>query len=137
MNQPTTHFALVRPVFQPQSLVHEGQVVRNEDTAYVIRELSGRQTRVAFDRKTVRNNIAVGDTVVARFDDPPSSAYATSITRGTGKPTPPLANASPASKRSKVLSSSRTGTITRSKRIPARTCVSGWTTRPDSIGTSR
>jgi len=118
MNQSLTHFALaalltvglmgcatdsppssttepIRPVFQSQSPVLEGQVVRNEGTAYVIRELSGRQTRVAFDRKTVKDNIAVGDTVVARFDGPPSSACATSITRGTGKPTPPSANASP------------------------------------------
>jgi hypothetical protein len=117
MNQSLTHFALAalltvglmgcaagspsstteprRPVFQSQSPVIEGQVVRNEDNAYVIRELSGRQTRVVFDRKTVRDNIAVGDTVVARFDGPPSSAYATSITRGTGKPATPSANASP------------------------------------------
>ena len=117
MNQSLTHFALAalltvglmgcaagspsstteprRPVFQSQSPVIEGQVVRNEDSAYVIRELSGRQTRVVFDRKTVRDNIAVGDTVVVRFDGPPSSASATSITRGTGKPAPPSANASP------------------------------------------
>jgi len=117
MNQSLTHFALAAlltvglmgcaagspsstteprgPVFQSQSPVTEGQVVRNEDSAYVIRELSGRLTRVVFDRKTVRDNIAVGDTVVARFDGPPSSASATSITRGTGKPAPPSANASP------------------------------------------
>jgi hypothetical protein len=85
----------IRPVFQSQSPVIEGQVVRNEGNAYVIRELSGRQTRVAFDRKTVKDNIVVGDTVAARFDGLPSSAYATSITRGTGKPTPPSANTSP------------------------------------------
>lgn len=118
MNQPTTHFALatllivgltgcaadsppssttapMRPVFQSQSPVIEGQVVRNEGNAYVIRELSGRQVRVVSDRNTVRDNIEVGDTVVARFDGPPSSAYATSITRGTGKPAPPSSNASP------------------------------------------
>jgi uncharacterized protein YdeI (BOF family) len=115
MNQPTTHFALatllivgligcaanssttepVKPVLQSQSTVIEGQVVRNESNAYVIRELSGRQTRVAFDSNTVRDTIVVGDTVVARFEGPPSSAYATSITRGTGKPAPPSANASP------------------------------------------
>jgi hypothetical protein len=118
MNQPTTHFALatllivglagcaadtspssttapMRPVFQSQLPVIEGQVVRNEGNAYVIRELSGRQTRVTFDRKTVKNNIVVGDTVAARFDGLSSSAYATSITRGTGKPTPPSANTSP------------------------------------------
>ena len=118
MNQPTTHVALatlpivgltgcatdtspssttapMRPVFQSQSPVIEGQVVRNEGNAYVIRELFGRQTRVAFDRKTVKDNIVVGDTVAARFDGLPSSAYATSITRGTGKPTPPSANTSP------------------------------------------
>jgi uncharacterized protein YdeI (BOF family) len=85
----------MRPVFQSQLPVIEGQVVRNEGNAYVIRELSGRQTRVAFDRKTVRDNIAVGDAVLARFDGLPSSAYASSITRGTGKPTPPSANTSP------------------------------------------
>ena len=118
MNQPLTHFVLaalltvglvgcaadsppssttapMRPAFLSQSPIIEGQVVRNESNAYVIRELSGRQTRVAFDRKTMRDNIAVGDTVVARFDSSPSNAYATSITRGTGKPTPPSANASP------------------------------------------
>ena len=108
MNQPMTHFALaallivglmgcaadsppssttepMRPVFQSQSPIIEGQVVRNEGNAYVIRELSGRQRRVLFDRNTVRDNIAVGDTVVARGDGPPSSAYATLITRGTGR----------------------------------------------------
>jgi uncharacterized protein YdeI (BOF family) len=118
MNQPLTHYALAallivglmgcatdsppsatteprRPVFQSQSPIIEGQVVRNEGNAYVIREPSGRQTRVVFDRKTERDNIAVGDTVAARFDGPPSSAYATSITRGPGKPASPSANASP------------------------------------------
>ncbi len=84
-----------RPVIQSQSPVIEGQVVRTEGDAYVIRELSGRQTRVAYDRKTVRDNIVVGGTVAARFDGLPSSAYATSITRGTGKPTSPSANTSP------------------------------------------
>jgi len=91
MNQPLTHFVLaglltvglmgcaadrfpssttepVKPVFQSQSPIIEGQVVRNEGNAYVIREQSGRQTRVVADRNTVRDNIAVGDTVVARFD---------------------------------------------------------------------
>ena len=32
---------------------------------------------------------------MARFDGPPSSAYATLITPGTGKPAPPSANTSP------------------------------------------
>ena len=226
MNQSLTHFALAalltvglmgcaagspsstteprRPVFQSQSPVIEGQVVRNEDNAYVIRELSGQQTRVVFDRKTVRDNIAVGDTVVARFDGPPSSAYATSITRGTGKPTPPSANASPrfqtvegivqqqdgndyvikensgrdvrlhADNATRLDRDIRTGdrvvvitstmpsdasmysiynsviltsfkekwcglteTGTSSGSQAAGTCVSGWTTRPDSIGISR
>ncbi len=82
----------LRPIFQSQSPVIEG---RNEGIAYVMRELSGRQTRVAFDRKTVKDNIVVGDTVAARFDALPSSAFATSITRGTGKLTPPSANTSP------------------------------------------
>jgi hypothetical protein len=81
-----------RPVVQSQPSVIEGQVVQNDGSAYVIREPSGRQTRVLFDRNTVRDNIAVGDAVVARFD---GSTYATSITRGTGQVAPPLANASP------------------------------------------
>ena len=85
----------MRPVFQSQSPVIEGQVLRNEGNAYVIRELSGRQTRILFDSKTVREPIAVGDTAVARFDGPSSSAYATSITRGTGQPAPPSVNTSP------------------------------------------
>jgi uncharacterized protein YdeI (BOF family) len=115
MNQPMTHFVLAalmiagllgcvedrrfftttepgRPVVQSQPLVIEGQVVRSEGNAYVIRELSGRQTRALFDRNTVRDTIAVGDAVVARFD---GSTYATSITRGTGKPAPFSANTSP------------------------------------------
>jgi len=118
MNQPMTHCALAallivglmgcaanspsssrteprKPVFQSQSTVIEGQVVRNEGNAYVIREAAGRQTRVLFDRNTVRDNIAVGDTVAARFDGSPSSAYATAITRGTGKPALPSSNLSP------------------------------------------
>ena len=102
----------IRPIFQSQSPVIEGQVVRNEGNAYVIRELSGRQTRVAFDGKTVKDNIVVGDTVAARFDGLPSSAYATrshaaQVNRLRPQPTPRLA-----SKQLKVLSSSRTGPIT-------------------------
>jgi uncharacterized protein YdeI (BOF family) len=85
----------IKPVVQSQSPIIEGQVVRNEGDAYVIRELSGRQTRVLLDRNTVKDNIAVGDTVVARFDGPPSSPYATSITRRTGNPVPPSASILP------------------------------------------
>jgi len=84
-----------RPVFQSPSPVIEGQVIRNEGNAYVIREVSGRQTRVLFDRNTVRDHIAVGDTVTARFDGSPSSAYATAITRGIGKPASPSASPTP------------------------------------------
>ena len=112
MNQPTTHFALatllivgltgcaadsppsstttpMRPVFQSQTPVIEGQVVRNEGNAYVIRELSGRQIRVVTDRNTVRDNIAVGDTVVARFDGPPHAAQGSRL---SPRPTPRLAS---------------------------------------------
>jgi hypothetical protein len=85
----------MRPVFQSKSPIIEGQVVRNEGNAYVIREVSGRQTRILFDKNTVRDPIAVGDVAVARFDGPPSSAYATSITRGTSQPAPLSANTSP------------------------------------------
>ena len=92
-SSPTTE--PTRPVFQSQYPVIEGQVVRTEDNAYVIRELSGRQTRILFDSHTVRDPIAVGDTAVARFDGPPSSAYPTSITRGPSQPAPSSANSSP------------------------------------------
>ena len=53
-----------------------------------------------FRQKNREDNIAVGDTVVAHRC-PPSSAYATSITRGTGKPTPPSPTPRLASKRSR------------------------------------
>lgn len=79
----------VKPVILSQPQIIEGQVVRGEADAYVIREPSGRQTRVFLDRNTLQDNIAIGDYVVARFDGPPSSPYATSITRRTGTPVPP------------------------------------------------
>lgn len=92
---PSSTIEPMRPVFHSQTPVIEGQVVRNEGNAYVIREFSGRQTRILFDSHTVRDPIAVGDSAVARFDGPPSSAYATSITRGTGQPAPLSSNTSP------------------------------------------
>ena len=92
---PSPRTGAVRPVVQSQSSVIEGQVVRNEGNAYVIREVSGRQTRILLDNNTVRDPIEVGDTAVARFDGPPSSAYATSITRGTSQAAPVSGNTSP------------------------------------------
>ena len=83
------------PVFQSQAPVIEGQVVRTEDHAYIIRERSGRQTRVHFDNQTLRDAITVGDTVVARYEGPPSSAFATSITRNTGPSARPSVNTLP------------------------------------------
>jgi len=74
----------------------EGQVVRYDGDAYVIQDASGRQTRVLWDRSTVRENVAVGDYVVARFDGP-SSAYATSIMRRSMNPAPPMVAALPKS----------------------------------------
>lgn len=85
----------LRPVFQSQAPVIEGQVVRTEGHAYIIRERSGRQTRVHFDNQTLRDAITVGDTVVARYEGPPSSAFATSITRNTGQSAPSSVNTSP------------------------------------------
>jgi hypothetical protein len=78
----------------PQSVMPlEGQVVRIERDAYIIREPSGRETRVFYDRNTRLDSIALGDYVVVRYDGPPSSAYATSIARSTAfRPTalPPV-----------------------------------------------
>jgi len=104
----------VRPAFLAQSTMIEGQVVRNEGDAYVIKEPSGRQTRVFFDRNTLRDNITVGDAVVARYDGPPSSAYATSITRRTSTSLPPPSASStlPRSQTVEGLSSGKTATIT-------------------------
>jgi uncharacterized protein YdeI (BOF family) len=113
MKQPMTHFALaallatgvvgcatdsprsietapIQPVVQSQPQLIEGQVVRNEADAYLIREATGRETRVRLDRNTMSDRIAVGDNVVVRFDGPPSSPYASSITRRTTNPLPPL-----------------------------------------------
>src|SRR5438094_3588042 len=66
----------------------DGQVVRNEGDAYIIRESSGRQTRVYLDRNSVRDPIAVGDPVVVLYD--PATGYATSIKRLTGAVVPPV-----------------------------------------------
>jgi uncharacterized protein YdeI (BOF family) len=79
----------VQPVVQSQPQIIEGQVVRIDGDSYVVRETSGRQTRVLLDRNTMHDNIAVGDAVIARFDGPPSSPYATSVTRRTVNPLPP------------------------------------------------
>jgi uncharacterized protein YdeI (BOF family) len=79
---------------QPRSLGHgdfspsfiampetvEGNVVRIDPDSYVIRDLSGRDVRVYVDRATMRDNVAVGDRVLVRFDRP-SAPYAASIVR--------------------------------------------------------
>jgi uncharacterized protein YdeI (BOF family) len=56
-----------------------GEVIRNEGDAYIIREPSGRQTRVYLDRNSLSDPIVVGDPVVVSYDPP--SGYATSIRR--------------------------------------------------------
>jgi uncharacterized protein YdeI (BOF family) len=71
----------------PQTI--DGQIVRSEGDAYIIREPSGRQTRVYLDRKSVTDPVAVGDQVVVRYD--PSNGYATSIRRPAGLLPPPVA----------------------------------------------
>ena len=74
------------PAIQTQTI--DGQVVRNEGDAYIIREASGRQTRVYLDRNSVRDPIAVGDPVVVLYD--PATGYATSIKRPTSAVVPPV-----------------------------------------------
>src|SRR5947208_14432394 len=74
------------PAIQTQTI--DGQVVRNEGDAYIIREASGRQTRVYLDRNSVRDPIAVGDPVVVLYD--PATGYATSIKRLTSAVVPPV-----------------------------------------------
>lgn len=77
--------ATVSPTLTTQSI--DGQVVRSEGDAYIIREPSGRQTRVYVDRNSVSDPVGVGDQVVVRYD--PSTGYATSIRR-------PLSSVAPA-----------------------------------------
>ena len=72
----------------------EGDVIRVDADSYIIRDASGRDLRVYFDRATVRDNIAVGDHVIARFDRP-SAPYATNITRRPSDLTPAPAGALP------------------------------------------
>lgn len=74
---------VVQPVPPQSSNRIEGQVVRIESDSYVIRELSGRETRVFYDRTTMLDNVTVGDNVVVQFNGMPPNAYATSITRRT------------------------------------------------------
>jgi len=63
----------------PQTI--NGEVIRNEGDAYIIREPSGRQTRVYVDRNSQSDPIVVGDPVVVRYD--PTSGYASSLRRTT------------------------------------------------------
>ena len=71
-----------------------GEVIRNEGDAYIIRDLSGRQTRVYLDRNSLTDPVVVGDPVVVRYD--PTSGYATSIRRAATSLAPlPLASAPP------------------------------------------
>ena len=79
-----------RSTLPPGAITIEGEVVRVDADSYVIRDSSGRDLRVYFDRSTVRDNIAVGDRVIARFDRP-SAPYASNITRRPGDLTPALA----------------------------------------------
>jgi uncharacterized protein YdeI (BOF family) len=70
--------------------------VRIESDSYVIRELSGRETRVFYDRNTRLDNVAVGDNVAVQFNGTPPNTYATSITRRTASAVPPVATLPPA-----------------------------------------
>jgi uncharacterized protein YdeI (BOF family) len=71
---------LMNPNLTGAGPVIEGDVTRIDADSYVIRDLSGRDVRVYFDPSTVRENIKVGDHVIARFDRP-AAPYAASITR--------------------------------------------------------
>ena len=83
--------ATAPPTLTTQTI--DGQVVRNEGDAYIIREPSGRQTRVHLDRNSVSDPIGVGDPVVVQYD--PSSGYATSIRRTTSSLLPPASGFPP------------------------------------------
>jgi len=76
----------VSPPLQTTQTI-DGQVIRNEGDAYIIREPSGRQTRVYLDRNSLSDPIVVGDPVVARYD--PATGYATSLRRTSTMPVPP------------------------------------------------
>jgi uncharacterized protein YdeI (BOF family) len=69
-----------------------GEVLRNEGDAYIIREPSGRQTRVYLDRNSLSDPIIVGDPVVVRYN--PSTGYASSIKR-TATSLPPSVSVPP------------------------------------------
>jgi uncharacterized protein YdeI (BOF family) len=87
---------VVQPASPRSSNLIEGQVVRIESDSYVIRELSGRETRVFYDRTTMLDNVTVGDNVVVQFNGMPPKAYATSITRRTASAIPPAVTVPPA-----------------------------------------
>jgi uncharacterized protein YdeI (BOF family) len=78
------------PVVSVQTI--NGEVLRNEGDAYIIREPSGRQTRVYLDKNSLSDPIVVGDPVVVRYD--PTSGYASSIRR-TATSLAPLASVAP------------------------------------------
>ena len=120
MNRPIAHFALATllttgglacatdtqvatvPVVTAQPVASvpitsqtvSGEVIRNEGDAYIIRESSGRQTRVYLDKNSLTDPVVVGDPVVVRYD--PTTGYATSIRRTATSLAPlPLASVPP------------------------------------------
>jgi uncharacterized protein YdeI (BOF family) len=80
---PDQRFILDPQRYPSSSQILEGDVVRIDADSYIVRDLSGRETRVYFDRNTMRDSISVGDRVIVRYDRPavPSTPYATSIVR--------------------------------------------------------
>jgi uncharacterized protein YdeI (BOF family) len=92
----TVPVVTAQPVSSPTitSQTISGEVIRNEGDAYIVRESSGRQTRVYLDRNSQTDSVVVGDPVVVRYN--PTSGYATSIRRTASNLAPlPLGSVPP------------------------------------------
>ena len=60
----------------------EGELLKREGDAYVVKDVSGQEVRLQVDKATkLDSNLTVGDRVVARIDNLKASGYATSLTK--------------------------------------------------------
>jgi uncharacterized protein YdeI (BOF family) len=73
-------------VSQPAWHTLEGQVIRNEGDAYVVRDASGQQRRIFVNRNSTIDPVVVGDPVVVRYVE--TTGFANSIRRTTGVAVP-------------------------------------------------
>ena len=69
-------------VLAPLPPTIEGELLKREGNAYIVRDVSGKEVRLQVDKETkMDGNLTVGDRIVARIDNLTAPGYATSLTK--------------------------------------------------------